>query len=59
MNVIYQIYKKLLDLWVKPKSQKDISQSEEYSYGICIRVTKDKNIDIICELPNYQNFDNE
>jgi hypothetical protein len=59
MNVIYQIYKKLLDLWIKPKSQKDLSKNDEYSYGICIRVTKDKNIDIICELPNYKNFDND
>lgn len=59
MNVIYQIYKKLSDLWVKPKSEKDLSKNDEYYYGICIRVTKDKNIDIICELPNYKNFDND
>lgn len=56
MNAIYQIYRKFYSLWSEPKDE--VIPDEKYISSISFKLTKDRNIDIFCELPNVNELEN-
>lgn len=54
MQIIALIYKKLLAFF-NPISSKDYSDKQEYIGSLCFYLTKNKEIDTICTIPDVVN----